>query len=62
MQVNLELKGGSARKAYVSPALTVFGALNQLTASGSNNASSESVGNLAMVCQASNMFNANCGM
>ena len=60
---SLNLKGGltqKMRKSYASPTLTVFGALNQLTASGSLQAPSESVGDVSMVCSSANMFNANC--
>ena len=51
-----------ARKAYVAPTLVRFGALAELTASGTG-ASSESAGMGAeMPCAPGYNFNTNCGM
>lgn len=47
------------RKPYQTPLLAVYGKLADLTASGSNNHESESVGS-TMICGPSFMYNRNC--
>lgn len=59
-QMSLSGLSHETRMLYVAPTLTVYGSLNELTASGTSNAS-ESVGS-TMICAVDFMFNANCGV